>query len=81
MELSLTQPDDWHLHLRDGDLLEAVVSHRSLYFYEHALSKQTDAYPTLLVMVLMYIIPTWKNRYLLVFIEWVNCVVNIMISI
>ncbi|KAL5989855.1 Dihydroorotate dehydrogenase (fumarate) [Asimina triloba] len=27
MELSITQPDDWHLHLRDGDLLKAVVSH------------------------------------------------------
>lgn len=30
MELSITKPDDWHLHLRDGDLLEAVVSHRLL---------------------------------------------------
>ncbi|KAK6148633.1 hypothetical protein DH2020_019545 [Rehmannia glutinosa] len=28
MELSITRPDDWHLHLRDGELLEAVVSHR-----------------------------------------------------
>ncbi|KAL8131423.1 dihydroorotase, mitochondrial isoform X1 [Apium graveolens] len=27
MQLSITKPDDWHLHLRDGDLLEAVVSH------------------------------------------------------
>lgn len=32
MELSITQPDDWHLHLRDGDLLEAVVSHRFFFF-------------------------------------------------
>lgn len=30
MELSITQPDDWHLHLRDGDVLKAVVSHRFL---------------------------------------------------
>lgn len=29
MEVSITRPDDWHLHLRDGDLLEAVISHRS----------------------------------------------------
>lgn len=29
MELTITQPDDWHLHLRDGDLLHAVVPHRS----------------------------------------------------
>lgn len=28
MELTIAQPDDWHLHLRDGDLLEAVVPHR-----------------------------------------------------
>ncbi|KAH6798013.1 pyrimidin 4 [Perilla frutescens var. hirtella] len=32
MELSITQPDDWHLHLRDGELLEAVVPHSSQYF-------------------------------------------------
>ena len=24
--LTLTQPDDWHLHLRDGAYLSAVVS-------------------------------------------------------
>ncbi|KAL6542020.1 hypothetical protein OROGR_011506 [Orobanche gracilis] len=27
MELSITRPDDWHLHLRDGELLEAVIPH------------------------------------------------------
>uniref|UniRef100_A0A7N2MD46 dihydroorotase n=1 Tax=Quercus lobata TaxID=97700 RepID=A0A7N2MD46_QUELO len=32
MELTLTQPDDWHLHLRDGDLLEGVVSHSASHF-------------------------------------------------
>ncbi|XP_057955525.1 dihydroorotase, mitochondrial isoform X1 [Malania oleifera] len=32
MELSLTRPDDWHLHLRDGDLLEAVISHSASHF-------------------------------------------------
>lgn len=32
MELFLTQPDDWHLHLRDGDLLQAVVSHSASHF-------------------------------------------------
>jgi dihydroorotase len=25
MQITLTQPDDWHLHLRDGDMLSAVV--------------------------------------------------------
>lgn len=32
MELSVARPDDWHLHLRDGELLEAVVSHSSHHF-------------------------------------------------
>ncbi|XP_015063405.1 dihydroorotase, mitochondrial isoform X1 [Solanum pennellii] len=32
MELSITQPDDWHLHLRDGDVLKAVVSHSAHHF-------------------------------------------------
>ncbi|KAI8007342.1 hypothetical protein LOK49_LG07G02166 [Camellia lanceoleosa] len=32
MELSIMQPDDWHLHLRDGDLLEAVISHSAFHF-------------------------------------------------
>ncbi|KAK4577585.1 hypothetical protein RGQ29_027918 [Quercus rubra] len=32
MELTLTQPDDWHLHLRDGNLLEGVVSHSASHF-------------------------------------------------
>lgn len=33
MELTITQPDDWHLHLRDGELLQAVVPHRLLIFF------------------------------------------------
>ncbi|KAL3533443.1 hypothetical protein ACH5RR_006964 [Cinchona calisaya] len=32
MELSITRPDDWHLHLRDGNLLEAVVPHSAHHF-------------------------------------------------
>lgn len=27
-ELIITRPDDWHLHLREGGILEAVVPHR-----------------------------------------------------
>ena len=27
MQLTLTRPDDWHLHVRDGDLLKAVLPH------------------------------------------------------
>ncbi|GLT32832.1 hypothetical protein SLA2020_074700 [Shorea laevis] len=32
MELTLVQPDDWHLHLRDGELLQAVVPHSANHF-------------------------------------------------
>jgi len=30
--LTLTQPDDWHLHLRDGDVLATVVAHSAAQF-------------------------------------------------
>ena len=30
--LTLTQPDDWHLHVRDGTALKAVVPHTSAQF-------------------------------------------------
>ena len=32
MELTLTRPDDWHLHLRDGAALAAVVGHTARQF-------------------------------------------------
>mgnify|MGYP001069333804 CR=1 FL=1 len=31
-ELTLTRPDDWHLHLRDDDALKAVVGHSAVRF-------------------------------------------------
>jgi len=31
-ELSLRRPDDWHLHLRDGDALHAVLHHTAARF-------------------------------------------------
>lgn len=31
-KLSLTRPDDWHLHLRDGDALKAVLPHSAQQF-------------------------------------------------
>ena len=31
-ELTLTRPDDWHLHLRDGEALAAVVGHTAQQF-------------------------------------------------
>ncbi|MDX1697856.1 MAG: dihydroorotase [Thiohalobacterales bacterium] len=32
MELTITQPDDWHLHVRDGDVLADVVPHTARCF-------------------------------------------------
>ena len=32
MRITLTQPDDWHLHLRDGDALAAVAAHSARRF-------------------------------------------------
>jgi dihydroorotase len=32
LELTITRPDDWHLHLRDGDALKAVVPHTTAQF-------------------------------------------------
>ena len=32
MELTLTRPDDWHLHVRDGDVLADVVPHTAEQF-------------------------------------------------
>ncbi|MEP1444145.1 MAG: dihydroorotase [Hyphomicrobiales bacterium] len=32
MELTITRPDDWHLHLRDGAMLEGVLPHTAKDF-------------------------------------------------
>jgi len=32
MKITLTQPDDWHLHLRDGEALAAVAAHSARRF-------------------------------------------------
>ncbi len=32
MELEITQPDDWHLHLRDGELMKTVLAHTAQTF-------------------------------------------------
>jgi len=32
MELTLARPDDWHLHVRDGSALAAVIPHTALRF-------------------------------------------------
>lgn len=32
MELTITRPDDWHVHVRDGDELRAVIGHSARQF-------------------------------------------------
>ncbi len=32
LELTITRPDDWHLHVRDGDALRTVVPHTAAQF-------------------------------------------------
>jgi len=32
MELTITRPDDWHLHLRDGAVLASVAPHTARQF-------------------------------------------------
>lgn len=32
MQITLTRPDDWHLHLRDGDMLDAVIGSSAGHF-------------------------------------------------
>src|SRR4051794_25068908 len=31
-EITITRPDDWHLHVRDGDALKTVVPHSAAQF-------------------------------------------------
>ena len=32
MELTIKRPDDWHLHLRDGAMLEGILPHTAKDF-------------------------------------------------
>ncbi|WP_205421422.1 dihydroorotase [Dechloromonas sp. HYN0024] len=32
MQITITRPDDWHLHLRDGEALSAVLAHTAAQF-------------------------------------------------
>ena len=32
MQITFTRPDDWHLHLRDGEALAAVLPHTARQF-------------------------------------------------
>ena len=32
MKITITRPDDWHLHLRDGEALASVLPHSARQF-------------------------------------------------
>ena len=32
LEITITRPDDWHVHVRDGDALRTVVPHTAAQF-------------------------------------------------
>jgi dihydroorotase len=32
MQITITRPDDWHLHLRDGEALRSVLAHTAAQF-------------------------------------------------
>ena len=32
MQITITRPDDWHLHLRDGEALASVLAHTARQF-------------------------------------------------
>ena len=32
MQITITRPDDWHLHLRDGEALASVLAHTAAQF-------------------------------------------------
>ena len=43
--LTIRRPDDWHLHLRDGEMLRAVAPHSARQFARnvgHALIERRD---------------------------------------
>lgn len=44
-EITIRQPDDWHAHLRDGDLLKAVISLFNIYGRVVCMGNLADAAP------------------------------------
>ncbi len=53
-ELSLTRPDDWHLHLRDGDLLRDVLPHTAARFGRAIVMPNLKPPVTTLELALQY---------------------------
>jgi dihydroorotase len=54
MVLTLTRPDDWHLHLRDGAALAAVVAHSARQFARAVIMPNLKPPVTTTVLALAY---------------------------
>lgn len=54
MELILTQPDDWHVHLRDGAAMQAVTPHTARQFKRAVIMPNLKPPVTTVMMALQY---------------------------
>jgi len=54
MSLTLIQPDDWHLHLRDGDVLPTTVNHAAAQFNRAIIMPNLQPPVTTTEMALAY---------------------------
>ena len=53
-EITLTRPDDWHVHLRDGDALNVVVPHTAAQFARAVLMPNLKPPVTTAALALAY---------------------------
>ena len=44
-EIEISRPDDWHLHLRDGDLLPITVNETAKSLAKKILVQEHKLYP------------------------------------
>ena len=55
MELTLTRPDDWHLHVRDADALASVVPHTARQFGRAIIMPNLNPPVTTVVQAVEYL--------------------------
>ena len=64
--IELTRPDDWHLHLRDGEYLPAVLPHTVRQFARAIVMPNLRPPVTTTAMAMAYrerILAEWTKRY------------------
>ena len=52
--ITMTRPDDWHLHLRDGDYMRAILPHAAQRFARAIVMPNLKPPVTTLQMALAY---------------------------